>query len=499
MAAGRDAARGLRPQGERQVSTNVKVSTVAAQPGWRAAEPGPDETLTRELGSFVAGLPSASVREDVITRVKLHILDTLGCQIAFADLPWSRDVARYARACAGGGRATVVRSRRGASAQVAAMVNASCAHGFEMDDTHLVTTVHPGAVVVPAALAVGQVRGASGRRVIAAVIAGYETMIRVALGATGMMDRGLHATALAGPFGAAAAVSVLEGLDAGRAAHALGIAASRASGIAEYTLSGGSVKRAHAGFAAQAGIESAWLAREGITAPARALEGRKGLLRAVSDHPDPAAVTEGLGHRFHLLGTGLKPYCCCAGQHTVIDAVTALKARIPERGEVEAIHVYQNPREVAVVGGPADPVDVTSAQFSAPFGIALRLMRGGNGYSDYRDVRFDDPALLGIARKVVYHTLDRADRMTGEAPCRVEVVTRSGEVLREEVRFPRGSARRPMTSAEVRAKFMSLCEGVLRPGRARALADMLLHLEAVADVSELAAQLAIDGDLDSET
>ena len=479
----------------------MKVSNVAAQPDRRAAVAGPGEALTQELGSFVARLPGASVPDELITEVKLHILDTLGCQIAFADLPWSRDVARYARACAGGGRATVVRSRRGATAQVAAMVNASFAHGFEMDDTHLVTTVHPGAVVVPAALAVGQALGASGRSVIAAVIAGYETMIRVALGATGMMDRGLHATALAGPFGAAAAVSVLEGLDAGRAAHALGIAASRASGIAEYTLSGGSVKRAHAGFAAQAGIESAWLAREGITAPARALEGGKGLLRAVSDHPDPPAVTEDLGHRFHLLGTGLKPYCCCAGQHTVIDAVTALKARIPGLGvaEIEAVHVYQNPREVAVVGGPAEPVDVTSAQFSAPFGIALQLLRGGNGYRDYRDVRFDDPALLGIARKVVYHALDGADRMTGEAPCRVEIVTRSGDVLREAVRYPRGSVRRPMTSGEVRAKFMSLCEGVLPAGRARALADMVLNLDAVADVSELASRLAIDGDQDCES
>jgi len=185
----------------------------------------------------------------------------------------------------------------------------------------------------------------------------------------------------------------------------------------------------------------------------------------------------------------------------VIDAVTALKARIPGLGvaEIEAVHVYQNPREVAVVGGPAEPVDVTSAQFSAPFGIALQLLRGGNGYRDYRDVRFDDPALLGIARKVVYHALDGADRMTGEAPCRVEIVTRSGDVLREAVRYPRGSVRRPMTSGEVRAKFMSLCEGVLPAGRARALADMVLNLDAVADVSELASRLAIDGDQDCES
>ncbi|MCX6499447.1 MAG: MmgE/PrpD family protein [Arthrobacter sp.] len=236
-----------------------------------------DTSTTWNLAAFLAD-PDLSLPEDVAAKVKLHILDTLGCQVAFASLPWSKDVQRYAVTGRSAGPANLAYYGTPVPVEIAAFANASFGHGFEMDDTEMRTASHPGVVVVPAALATGQARASSGAGFLKAVATGYEVMIRVGLGSVGMMRRGFHTTAVAGVFGSAAASASVMRFSPDRAAHGLGIAASKAAGITEYSASGGSVKRLHAGFAAQSGVESMMLAGFGVTAPTAALEGPRGLL-----------------------------------------------------------------------------------------------------------------------------------------------------------------------------------------------------------------------------
>lgn len=447
-------------------------------------------SITKSLANFVRDT-SIQVPAEVSLKIKQHILDTLGCQIAFASLPWSRAVLEYVKANSHTGSATITDYGPRVPAELAAFANASFAHGFEMDDTEMRTASHPGVVVVPAALASGQTCKASGKDFLWAVTAGYEVMVRVGLGSVGMMRRGFHTTAVAGPFGAAAAAAAITGLDPERTAHGLGIAASRAAGITEYSTSGGSVKRVHAGFAAQAGLEVIALARAGITAPTAALEGRRGLLAAVSDDSDPNIVTSDLGGRFELMTTGIKPYCCCAGQHTVLDAVAQIQSQRPPfaPNSVKRIRVLQNAREVDVVGRIVEPRDITGAQFSAAFGIALRLIAGGNGFQDYHSATLRDERLLALARTVVYERTDLELPMAGEAPAEVSIEFVDGTVATARVDYARGTVQRPLTEPEIIAKFHDLADGPLGKSRADRVEDMVLNLEKVRDVNELAAQL----------
>lgn len=450
---------------------------------------GTTATLARFITQSRVSLPS-----DVLTTVKLHILDTLGCQVAFARLPWSRAAWRYAAEARTTGPATISYYGAPASVEMAAFANASFAHGFEMDDTEMRSASHPGVVVVPAALAAAQLHGSSGAELVSAVATGYEVMVRVGLSAVGMMRRGFHTTAVAGPFGAAAAAASLWSLDDVHTAHALGVAASHASGITEYSVSGGSVKRIHAGVAARSGIESVRLASAGITAPQGALEGRRGLLRAVSD--DPGLLTSGLGEHFELLTTGLKPHCCCAAQHTVIDAVAQLQNRHPHLtpAAIRRIRVLQNDREVDVVGLIVEPADITSAQFSAAFGIALRLVRNANGFSDYLNARLDDEELLTIARRVTYERAPAASPLPGDGPCQVSIELEDGSVLSAGVRSARGTIASPMSESDVIAKFHSLADEPLGEERAGQVVETVMNLERLPDSNQLAQHLAARSD-----
>lgn len=450
-------------------------------------------SLTKSLAAFIAGRHTQFPGE-VTDKIKIHILDTLGCQVAFASLSWSREVLKYACPTGQSGPATIARFGLKAPVVRAAFANASFAHGFEMDDTEMRTASHPGVVVVPAALASGQAQRSTGQEFLRAVTVGYEVMIRVGLGSAGMMKRGFHTTAVTGPFGAAAAAAAIARLGPEMTAHGLGIAASRAAGITEYSTAGGSVKRVHAGFAAQSGLEAIELAQAGITAPVHALEGRRGLFAAVSDISDSQLVIDALGEQFELMTTGFKPYCCCAGQHAVLDAVAQMQSTLGpfSPSAVKKIRVLQNAREADVVGRIVEPQDIAGAQFSAAFGIALRLETGGNGFDDYVSASLDDERLLSIARKVVYERTDAASALAGNGPAEVTLEFHDGSSAFARVDFARGTVQCPMTRSEVAAKFHELADGVLGSQRAGEVEDMVMNLEKVRDINDLAARLVAD-------
>lgn len=449
-----------------------------------------EQSATSGLAGFVVR-SSVSLPEEVLRRAKVHLLDTIGCMVAFASLPWSEDVRRYVASSQTAAEAPLVHFGTKVSVSQAAFANACFGHGFEMDDTEMRSASHPGVVVVPAALAAASAGRATGAELLRSIAVGYEVMVRVGLAGVSMMERGFHTTSVAGPFGAAAATAVLWDLPASMVTHGLGIAASHASGITEYSRSGGSVKRVHAGIASRSGVEAMALARAGITAPRRALEGPRGLLAAVANGASPRLVTSDLGQRFEMMTTGIKPYCCCAGQHTVLDAVGVIRRASPELDprSIKAIRVWQRPREVAVVGRIVEPEDVTGAQFSAAFGIALNLLADGNEFIHYLSADLRDPDLLGLARRVEYLSMDDRTHIPGEAPAVVEIELEDGRILREAVGSARGSADRPMSADEVVAKFHGLADGPLGQGRAHAVVEQVLNLEQVGDVSRLTAAL----------
>lgn len=450
-------------------------------------------TGSQRLAEFVARLSYAALPERIRENAKLHLLDTIGCMLAFADLPASEAVYRYGEqfAPAANDTATIVNRGRTTSMEIAALVNATFAHGFEMDDTDMPSVSHPGCVIIPTALAVAEAVGASGEELVTAIVAGYEAMVRVGRAGKGMERRGYHSTAVAGPFGAAAVTASLMHCDAETTAHAFGIAASRASGIAEYGLTGGLVKRLHPGLAAQSGIQAVRLALCGMTGPAAALEGGRGLIRAITETGnvdllkapvEPSAVAE----------TGFKLYSCCAGQHTVIDGMRLLMAEHPEvqADAVDSIHVVQNEWEAELVGRTKVPQDLISAQFSAAFALGLRLVRGANTLREYNASNLRDPQILGIAERVTYEAQDPGHPLEGFAPSVVTVTLNDGRTFSKSVPYATGTSQAPLARSDIEEKFLGLTSAAVPPAAATQIVETVNRIEDLADIGTLTRALA---------
>lgn len=453
----------------------------------------PTMSATEHLGEFSASLRYEDLPPATVDRAKQLLLDQLGCQVAFSSLPSSRQARSYVLARRPGkGTSTVVVNGDRLGPEDAAFLNAVSGHGFEYDDTEMGTASHPGAVVIPTALALAEQHGTPGPDVITAMVVGYDIMVRVALSAPGMMQRGFHTTAAAGPFGAAAVAGRLSGLPSAQLASALGIAASQAAGITEYTSTGGSVKRFHPGFAVAAGIRAAALAAAGVDAPSTALEGTRGFIAAFSGSDRSGELSDGLGIEFMLDRTGTKPYCCCAGQHTAIDAMAVLMERDGLRAEeVQSIEVYQRDRERHVVGKITAPKDEIEAQFSAAFGLALRLVTGRNGYADYCLTNLQDEGIRALSRRVTYPVAAEGSLPTGHAPARVVVTRRDGSRIEATVEYALGSQEHPSGWADAETKFQDLADGVISEAQIRQVIEQVQGFDSAPGVGALMRSLTL--------
>ena len=443
---------------------------------------------TRDLAKFIAEVKYSDINNKVLAKAKDLILDQIGCQLAFASLPWSKLIFQYIQDKHGNKEDSMV-TCYGLKTIVedAVFANASFGHGFEMDDDEAHTLSHPGVVVIPAALAMGEATKVTGKEFLIAVVVGYDTMLRVGMAARSMVNRSFHSTAVSGPFGAAAATGKILRLNKDIMLNALSIAASEAGGISEYAVSGGSVKRLHAGFAAQSGVKAAILAKLGVTGPIAALEGKKGILQAFANEYFPEELTKDLGREFRILWTGHKPYCCCQAQHSTIDTVISILTEYPFNSEeIDEIIAEQMPRDIRAIGNVIQPDDIVSAQFSGRFGIALRLIKGSNGFKDYNLENIHDNELLKLAKKVRYvPDLEMEKMPPGAAPTRLAIKLNTGEVYTKRIDYARGTPENPMTHQEIEGKFRGLASTALPDNQIEEIINTVKDLENLNNLQAL--------------
>jgi 2-methylcitrate dehydratase PrpD len=357
-------------------------------------------TIAEQLAEFSAKLARRGATDEIL-RMRLYALDTLAVTLSGTVSPSSAAILHTILASAGKPEATVMGAGRVTSAWDAALANGSFAHALELDDDHRIGVIHPGAVVVPPALAAAEASGCSGLTFLRALLVGYEVTVRLGEVYRGsLFDHALHPTALCGIFGAAAAAAVAFDLDRVAFVRALGIAGTQASGLTEWRADGSWIKRLHPGRAAHGGILAARLAKEGFTGPATIFEGEGGFFRAFTHGQpiDPEAMTRGLGEEFRALGTAIKPYPCCRFEHGAIDlALEAADSGIaPDDIARAALRIYRT----NVLSYHKVPRNAVDAQFNVPYAVAVALLRKAVRLADFTDEAIRDPAVLALAERI---------------------------------------------------------------------------------------------------
>ena len=449
-------------------------------------------SVTRSLAEFTSGIRLSALPPAVVERARFLVLDLVGNIVrARHDAESTPAFLSAARALgfASGGTGVFGDACRYTPAG-AAFLNGALAHSLDFDDTHAAGSLHPGAPVIPAALAAGEMAGASGAEVLAAIVAGYEMTCRIALAlpAGEHYNRGFHPTATCGAFGAAAAAARVFGLSADDVASAFGIALSQSAGSLQFLANGAWTKRFQVGWAAMNGLAAATMAREGVKGAADAIDGKMGFLRAYAPSPVPERALQDIGEKFELMQTAVKPYPSCRYGHAGIDAALALRAELALKpDEIEGATYGISNAGMLLVGVPAEkkanPENVVDGQFSGPFVISSALVTGAMGWDSYR--KLHDPVIRALLPKV---RCEHDDEIEAEFPRNMsgKVTLRArGQTFVKTVRVPKGEPANFLSEAELRAKFAGLADSVLGADRTARLADAVLAIDRTNDVASL--------------
>lgn len=449
--------------------------------------------LTRQLAEFVAGARDARPPAAARDIARTGTTDCIGVMIAGAAEEAPQIVARMVADCGAPNAAPLLPSGRLVSPLDAALCNGVAAHVLDYDDVGM--DGHPSIVLVPAIFAAGWADGASGRDALDAYVVGYEVWAALKSCEPGQLhDRGFHPTALWGTVAAAAAVAFLRGLDADRCAHALGIAASLASGLVANF--GTMTKSLHAGRAAQSGVLAVDLAAAGFTAAPDVFEHQTGYLRAhaVSAATRTALSRNRLGEDWQILTTGIniKRYPVCYSTHRPIDAMLGIVERhAPLPAEVAEIRVGAGVTELLMLRNHA-PKTALEAKFSMEFAMASALIAGNVGLAQLDDgfvQRADVAEAMTRVNSRAIH--DGIAGMPDSPPDTVEVVLRSGQVLdHAPVQFPKGSWQRPLSRDEQAVKFLDCATRALPADQAEDLFARAWDMAAMPSLHDLSRAIA---------
>lgn len=438
---------------------------------------------TARLAEFVAGLQFDGIPAEVIEHAKLCIVDTLGCGLFGSELPWSQKLLRFLARHDCGGDAGIWGTAQRASLPGAALANGTMIHGFELDDLHKSSIVHPGAVVVSTVLALAEyLPEVDGRDCLRAVVAGYEAGARVGRSiGTSHLRRGYHPTGTSGAVASAAAASALLGLTPRQTVDALSIGATQAAGLMSAQF-GSMVKRMHAGRAAQSGVYGALLAAEGFTGIEDVFENDYGgYCSTLSDEPRPELVSLGLGSEWETAKVGFKWHSACGSTHTGIDAILALREQQGlEADAVEEIEVACSSATLEHVGWEYRPDSPTTAQMNLAFCLATALLDGEVWVDAFVEERLASPEVLRLTERVrVWADPEIDSQGSGHRhEVKMKVTTRGGETHRIERRSAKGSDAHPLGREEIFEKYFRLSSRAVSEESAIRIKESVLALEA---------------------
>jgi len=451
------------------------------------------ESLTGKLANFIVALNYRRLPEEVILKAKHCLMDTIGAALAGSKTPEALIAKRLAGKLNFKKEAIIFTGKGKVGVLEAALANGMMAHVLELDDGNRFAQGHPGVAVIPAVVALSEKEKIRGKDIIPAIVAGYEVFGRVgAAGNPSHFNRGFHTTGTCGTFAAAAAAGRLLKLNVSKIVSALGIAGSQAAGLFAFMADGSMTKVLHAGKAAQNGILSAFLAKEGFTGPATVLEDQRGFYKAFADSFHPEKILEGLGERFEILNTYVKFHASCRHSHPAIDALLDIRRQHPLKPEeIEKVNFYTYAIAAKLVEGKNVPTPL-SGKMSLPYSASVAIIDGKVGLEEFRPRKLRDERVKKLMGKIDVYTDEDLDKLVPDhRGAMAEVILKNGQKFISKILDAKGEPENPGGENDIYDKFRQLASVAFKADRVEKIIEKILRLDKVEEISELTKLLAV--------
>ncbi len=448
----------------------------------------PMRETTKELAGFLANLEYKNIPSIAVEQAKRCLLDFIGVAVCGANDSTAIKVFEFFKKLGGTPESSILCHGHKTSAPLAALVNGAMAHGLELDDGHIVGHVHPGVTTIPAALAVGERMGATGKNILTAIVAGYETVIRVgdAVTPSAIYDRGIHAPGLVGAFGASAATGSLLSLDVKEMTHALGNCCLTPVSPFQTFIEGATIKELYGGWPSLVGALAATMAGDGFTGPVRFFEGPKGFCRNVSENPDLEKITEKLGNRWRILEGYFKHHASCSFSHTTVDATLAILETTPIDPE-DIRQIIVKTHRFASDLNEKQPASIPARKSSLPYCVAVAILRKRVFLDEFTPNPAENEKILNLTQRIEVCLDPELDQLhvadEGIRPAQVEIYLHDGRVFKERRDVAKGWLENPLSLTELEEKFYSLVGQFLSAKQAEEIKDIITGLETLPDIS----------------
>jgi len=466
------------------IATAGVISPAARLAGQETS--GAISPVMARLSAYMSEARNRALPPEVIEQAKHHFLDTIAAMVSGVNLPPGRAALKFAGEYKGEQAATVVASSFLCGPIEAALANGVLAHSDETDDSHGPSRSHPGAAVVPAALALGEQYGIDGTHLLRAVVLGYDVGTRILMAMGGrayQIDTHRSTHAAAGTFCAAAAAGCAASLDVRQMRLLLDYASQQSSGFGVWQRDTDHIEKAFVfgGMTARNGVTAALLVRAGWTGVEDVFSGPDNFFEAYWPQANPAGVAEALGQRYEVTRTNIKKWSVGSPIQAPLDGLEIMfRQRSFTADDVQKVVVRLGTDEVITVND-RDMPDICLQHM-----VAVMLIDKTASFAATHDKeRMKDPAVLRQRAKVQLLSDPRIDARRPLRESIVEVTLNDGTQLREYVKDVRGTAENPMPRAEVVAKCRDLIAPVLGAAQGDRLIAALLAVDSVRNVREL--------------